>query len=79
MVSAAPMTKAKLGSQLPEISKNDITLQVVLDKYGKTFEKFGGTTLPLLVVIDKKGNISYSHTGYVPGDEKELKKHLLAL
>jgi hypothetical protein len=25
MVSAAPMTKAKLGSQLPEISKNDIT------------------------------------------------------
>ena len=61
------------------ISKKGITLQVVLDKYGKTFEKFGGTTLPLLVVIDKKGNISYKHTGYVSGDEKELKKHLLSL
>lgn len=61
------------------ISKEGITLQVVLDKYGKTFEKFGGTTLPLLVVIDKKGNISYKHTGYVSGDEKQLKKHLLKL
>ena len=61
------------------ISKEGITLQVVLDKYGKTFEKFGGTTLPLLVVIDKKGNISYKHTGYVSGDEKQLKKHLLTL
>ena len=61
------------------VSKKGITLQVVLDKYGKTFEKFGGTTLPLLVVIDKKGNISYKHTGYVSGDEKQLKKHLLTL
>jgi thiol-disulfide isomerase/thioredoxin len=61
------------------VSKKKITLQVVLDKYGKTFEKFGGTTLPLLVVIDKKGNISYEHTGYVSGDEKQLKKHLLTL
>ena len=61
------------------ISKKGITLQVVLDKYGKTFEKFGGTTLPLLVVIDKRGNISYKHTGYVSGDEKQLKKHLLTL
>ena len=61
------------------VSKKGITLQVVLDKYGKTFEKFGGTTLPLLVVIDKKGNISYKHTGYVSGDEKRLKMHLLTL
>ena len=61
------------------VSKKRITLQVVLDKYGKTFEKFGGETLPLLVVIDKKGKITYYHTGYKDGDEIKLQKHLQRL
>ena len=68
--------KAKVKNH---ISKMRITLQVVLDKYGKTFEKFGGTTLPLLVVIDKNGKITYHHTGYNAGDEIKLKKHLQTL
>jgi len=61
------------------VAKMGITLQVVLDKYGKTFEKFSGTTLPLLVVIDKNGKITYQHTGYNSGDEIKLKKHLQTL
>ena len=61
------------------VSEKDITLQVVLDKYGKTFEKFGGETLPLLVVIDKEGKITYHHTGYKDGDEMKLKDHLKTL
>ena len=48
-------------------------------KYGKTFEKFGGETLPLLIVIDKKGKITYHHTGYRDGDEIKLKEHLQTL
>ena len=52
---------------------------MVLDKYGKVFEKFGGVVLPLLVVIDKKGKVTYHHTGYVEGDEVELKDHLKTL
>ena len=61
------------------VSDKGITLQVVLDKYGKTFEKFGGETLPLLIVIDKKGKITYHHTGFRDGDEIKLKEHLLTL
>ena len=61
------------------VSNKGITLQVVLDKYGKTFEKFGGETLPLLVVIDKKGKITYYHSGYRDGDEIKLKEHLKTL
>ena len=61
------------------VSKKNITLQVVLDKYGKTYEKFGGKTLPLLVVINKKGVITYHHTGYKKGDEIKLKEHLNTL
>ena len=61
------------------VRKKNISLQVVLDKYGKTFEKFGGKTLPLLVVINKKGKITYHHTGYKKGDEIKLKEHLNTL
>jgi len=61
------------------VDEKGITLQVILDKYGKVFESFSGVTLPLLVVIDKKGKITYHHTGYVKGDEKNLLKHLKTL
>jgi hypothetical protein len=61
------------------VAEKGITLQVILDKYGKVFESFSGITLPLLVVIDKKGIVSYYHTGYEEGDEVELKKHLETL
>ena len=61
------------------VDEKGITLQVILDKYGKVFESFSGVTLPLLVVIDKKGQITYHHTGYVKGDEKKLLKHLKTL
>ena len=61
------------------VDENNITLQVVLDKYGKVFKSFGGETLPLLAVINKQGNITYYHTGYTKGDEKKLKKHLKSL
>ena len=61
------------------VDEKNISLQVILDKYGRVFKSFGGETLPLLVVIDKKGTISYYHTGYKKGDEKKLNKHLKSL
>ena len=61
------------------VAEKGITLQVILDKYGKVFESFSGVTLPLLEVIDKKGKITYHHTGYQKGDELRLKTHLIAL
>tara|TARA_B100000900_G_C20574716_1_gene714861 strand:- start:909 stop:1373 length:465 start_codon:yes stop_codon:yes gene_type:complete len=61
------------------VLNKDISLPVVLDKYGKTFEKFGGKTLPLLVVVNKDGLVSYHHTGYKSGDELLLKEHLESL
>ncbi len=61
------------------VFEKGISLPVVLDKYGKTFEKYGGTTLPLSIVINKKGKITYYQTGYKIGDEKKLKKHLQSL
>jgi len=50
----------------------NVDLPVLMDKYAMTAEKYGATTLPLLVIIDKKGNIILSKTGYKKGDELEL-------
>ena len=53
-----------------------VTLQVLMDKYGKVAEKYGVKSLPRLVVIDAKGIVHYIHDGYAPGDEKKLKEVL---
>ena len=53
-----------------------VTLQVLMDKYGKVAEKYGVKSLPWLVVIDAKSTVHYIHKGYAPGDEKKLKEVL---
>ena len=49
-----------------------VDILVLMDLYGKTAEKYAVKELPTLVVIDPKGKISYVHTGYKRGEEKEL-------
>jgi len=53
-----------------------VTLQVLMDKYGKVAEKYGVKSLPRLVVMDAKGKVHYIHDGYEPGDENKLKEVL---
>jgi len=53
-----------------------VTLQVLMDKYGKVAEKYGVKSLPRLVVIDQKSTVHYIHDGYAPGDENKLKEVL---
>ena len=53
-----------------------VTLQVLMDKYGKVAEKYGVKSLPRLVVIDAKSIVHYIHDGYAHGDEKKLKEVL---
>lgn len=58
------------------IARRDIPLQVVMDKFGKTIKNFGGKEVPMVVVIDKNGLITYHRTGYEKGDEIKLTEHL---
>ena len=71
------------------LNQFEIELPVLVDKYGRTAEKFevigndtnktAGKTLPTLFVINKSGRIIYEHSGYEKGDEKTLKKVLETL
>ena len=58
------------------VDKLGVSLQVLMDKYGKVAEKYEVKSLPRLVVIDQKSTVHYIHDGYAPGDEKKLKEVL---
>ena len=51
------------------------TFPVLMDRHGLTLKKFYGTELPLIVVINKEGMITYYHSGYKVDDELQLVAH----
>ena len=53
------------------------TFQVLLDPDSSVMKLFNPSlNVPYTFVIDKQGEIAYTHSGYVPGDEKELMDRL---
>lgn len=63
-----------------------ISLPILLDRYGKTAEKFKvqkpGTNmavLPTLVMINKEGKLHYYKKGYEEGDELKMESEILKL
>ncbi|MEP7266986.1 MAG: TlpA disulfide reductase family protein [Saprospiraceae bacterium] len=84
----------KYGTQLLAISIDDIRGQakikplvnekkwpytVLIDSNNDLQRKLGFNTIPQLYLLDKKGNIIYQATGYVPGSEKELENKMASL
>jgi peroxiredoxin len=64
----------------PFIKGRNFTFPVVMDGSQDVFRKMQGKgSIPYVVVLDSDGNIRYRHTGYRPGDEKELEKIVLEL
>ena len=56
------------------------TFPVLLDPESAILRRFNPSLdISYTVVIDKRGEVSYRHSGYVPGDEKALMDHLDAL
>ena len=58
------------------VDKLGVSLQVLMDKYGKVAEKYEVKSLPRLVVLNQKSKVHYIHDGYEPGDENKLKEAL---
>ncbi len=63
-----------------------IYLPILLDKYGKTAEKFkvqkpgtNSAVLPTLVMIRKDGKIHYYKKGYEDGDELKMENEILKM
>lgn len=68
-----------LGGYIEEF---EISLQVLMDRYGKVATKYGVVdvkgvgNLPTLFIIDADGEVKYAHVGYKEGDEKHYAKLL---
>ena len=55
------------------------TFDVLLDPNGDTKRAFNFTNPPYCILIDKSGNIVFTHLGYVEGDENILEKEIQKL
>ncbi|NIW80680.1 MAG: redoxin domain-containing protein [Calditrichae bacterium] len=53
--------------------------KILLDTNNEIFQLYQGSNPPLTVLIDKEGEIVYTHTGYRKGDEKKLEKMIVEL
>jgi thiol-disulfide isomerase/thioredoxin len=61
------------------VRSRGITFPVVLDPNKQVFQAFNGQNLPFSVLIDAKGKVVKTRTGYLPGDEKQIEQDILRL
>jgi len=73
-VVAISTDDARTGSKVkPMVRSKGYTFTVLLDKETEVVTQYNpAKTLPYTVLIDRKGNVVYRHSGYTAGDEVEL-------
>lgn len=59
------------------LNAKKITYPIYLDTEQKFYGKFNSEALPFSVLISPEGKIIWEHTGYIPGDEKEIEKVII--
>ena len=67
-------TEKTISKVKPFIRSKGYTFEVLLDTNSEVARDYFARTVPFTAIIDKEGNIVYSHTGYKRGDELEVKK-----
>lgn len=70
----SPKSSTKVKSYIE--SKN-YKFIVLLDSDTHVFESFGGQNLPFGILINKKGDVVKTYTGYITGDESKLEEDIV--
>lgn len=63
----------------PFVKAKKLSVPVLLDTNSDIARIYYATTVPFTVIIDSKGEIVYSHSGYKKGDEIQLKTKLVEI
>ncbi len=63
----------------PFVTSKNWTYEELIDVNGDLRRALNVTNPPTTFLIDKKGNIVFTHTGYLEGDEFELEKKIVEL
>jgi peroxiredoxin len=71
-----PRSMSKVKSYIKSTGYN---FTVLSDPRSESFRKLGAKAMPLILLVNKDGNIYKRHTGYNPGDEIGLEKEIKEL
>lgn len=63
----------------PYVTSKGWSMPVLMDPNGQTMKKLKGSNPPYTLLISPTGEVLYSHSGYKPGDEAQLKQELTRL
>ncbi len=69
-----PKSQSKIK---PFVKGQKYSFDVLFDPNMDVRKLFGGTEIPLTVLIDSEGEIVFKHLGYKPGDEKKVEEEIL--
>jgi peroxiredoxin len=67
-------TEKSVAKVKPYIKSKGYNFTVLLDTNSEIARKYYAQQMPYTVLIDKSGNIVYSHLGYMKGDEQKIEK-----
>ncbi len=81
LVLAVSVDEARALSKVDQfIQSKGYTFTVLLDPESQVARRFNPSlAVPFTLILDRRGEIAYTHSGYVPGDEQEVMKTLDAL
>lgn len=68
-----------LSKVLPFSESQGITYPILLDSEQAVMRDLNVTSFPTLLVVDNNNKVVYTHEGYQPGDEIEIKNQLSSL
>ncbi len=68
-----------LSKVKPMVEQKGWKYKILSDINGDLKRAFNVQSVPFSILIDKKGNIAYTHSGYSPGDENDLEAHIKML
>lgn len=58
------------------VSSHNLNFPIVTDPNQEIFQQFNGQSIPLNVLYNQKGEVVYTHVGYLPGDEIKLEEEI---
>lgn len=61
------------------LGKTPVSFPILYDGDNKVSKLYKNDAMPMSVLVDCDGNMTYLHRGYVPGDEKIYKKRIKQL
>ncbi len=68
-----------MSKVLPFVRSNNYKFQVLLDSENQTARDYYVQTVPHTFLINSKGEIVYSHSGFKKGDEIQIEEHIKKL